>query len=255
MRWHVSKGLFLLVLIVPFALSSLGEAKEDSHTDDYLSVKKLQQALRKNNRRAVADLIAYPLQRDTPLKAIKNAKEFLAHWDEYFDSTNTQKLLNATADQIGWRGINLLNGTIWFDHGRIITINTQTKASEIAFQIAKKQDDAKLHESARGYDSISFQCRTKDQFIRAQKHGDDLRYYAWKKGATLLTKPELELHGGAYNPQGTGGNFDLVFQDMALTYTISVGHNLCGEEDCNDHLEVLEGSKTQSSEVCIEVRP
>ena len=255
MRWHVSKGLLLLVLIVPFALSSFGEAKEDSYAADYLAAKKLQQALRKNNRRVVADLIAYPLQRDTPLNAIKNAKEFLAHWDEYFDSANTEKLLDATANQIGWRGINLSNGMIWFDHGRIITINTQTKASEIAFQTAKKQDDAKLYESARGYDSISFQCKTKDQFIRAQKHGDDLRYYAWKKGVTLLTKPELELRGGKYDPQGTGGNFDLVFQDMALTYTISVGHNLCGEEDCNDHLVIQEGSKTQSSEVCTEVRP
>ena len=255
MRLHVSKSLLLLFLTLPFVLSSFGEANEDSYPADYLAAKKLQQALRKNNRRAVADLIVYPLQRYTPLTPIKNAKEFLAHWDEYFDSTDIQKLLGARADQIGWRGINLSNGMIWFDHGRIITINTQTKASEIAFQTAKKQDDAKLYESARGYDSISFQCRTKDQFIRAQKHGDDLRFYAWKKGVTLLTKPELELHGGVYNPQGTGGNFDFVFKNEALTYTISVGHHLCGEEDCDDHLLVQEGDKIQSNEVCTEVSP
>ena len=255
MRWHVSKGLLLVVLIIPFALSSFGEANEDSYPADYLAAKKLQHALRKNDRRAVADLIAYPLQRYTPLTPIKNAKEFLAHWDEYFDSTDTKKLLDATADQIGWRGINLSHGMIWFENGRVITINTQTKASEIAFQTAKKQDYAKLYETARGYDSISFECTTKDQFIRAQKHGDDLRYFAWKKGVPLLSKPDFELRGGKYDPQGTGGNFDLVFQNEALTYTISVGHNLCGEEDCNDHLVVQEGSKIQSSEVCTEVSP
>ena len=253
MQKLIIKALLLLVLM-PFALSSLGAAQQDSYAADYLAAKKLQHFLRKNNRRAVAVMIAYPLARYTPLTPIKNPKEFLAHWDEYFDSPNINKLLGATADQIGWRGINLSNGMVWFEHGRIITINTETKTSEIAWQTAKKQDYAKLYESARGYDSVIFQCKTKDQFIRTQKHGDDLRYFAWNQGAPLLSKPELELRGGKYGATGTGGNFDLVFQNDALTYTVSVGHYLCGE-NCDDNLIVQKGDKTLSTEICQEVDP
>ena len=253
MQKHIVKALLLLVLM-PFALSSLGAAQQESYAADYSAAKKLQHFFRKNNRRAVAGLIAYPLARSTPLSPIKNPKEFLAHWDEYFDSASIHKLLGAAADQIGWRGINLSNGMVWFAHGRIITINTQTKAFEIAFQSAKTQDYTKLYESVRGYDSVIFQCKTKDQFIRTQKHGDDLRYFAWKRDVPLLTKPELELRGGKYDPQGTGGNFDLVFQNDALTYTVSVGHYLCAE-NCDDNLIIQKGDKTLSAEICKELDP
>ena len=83
-------------------------------------------------------------------------------------------------------------------------------------QTAIKQDGAKLYPSARGFDKITLDLRS--FYIGAQQHGDDLRYFAWKKGDSLLTKPELELTGGKYDPQGTGGNYNLEFNSNGFTF-------------------------------------
>ena len=254
MRWQVSKSLLILFLILSFTKPSMGEAQDASYANDYLAAKKFQQALRKNDRPAVANLVRFPLLNEKPLASIRNAHEFLARWDESFDATNTTALVAADADQMGWRGIALLNGTVWFEKGKISAINSQTAAYQKALQTAIKQDSDKLYISARGYDKVAFQCRTKNLYIRAQQHGDDLRYFAWKKGASLLTKPELELIGGKYDPQGTGGNYNLEFNNNGFTYSLMVGHYLCGE-DCNDYLAVSQGDKQLSSEVCTELRP
>ena len=264
MRRQISKSLLAFFLALPFANLSFSEIdtassavqvtqETFSYANDYRAAKKLHQALRNGDRRAVAALILYPLMRETPLNSIKNGKDFLKHWEEYFDSISTKAVLAASAEQFGWRGIALKDGMVWFNNGRIISINTQTAANQKALQAAKKQDNNRLYTSARDYDKITFQCRTKRLFIRVQQHGDDLRYFAWKNGADLLAKPELELRGGTYDAQGSGGNFDLEFKNDSFTYSLNVGHNLCGE-DRNDHLVILEGSKIQSSEVCTEVK-
>ena len=87
MRWHVSKTLLLLFLMLPFALSSFSEAQDASYAKDFLAAKKLQQSLRKNDRQAVANLVQFPLLNEKPLASVRNAHEFLARWDEFFDAT------------------------------------------------------------------------------------------------------------------------------------------------------------------------
>jgi hypothetical protein len=88
MRWQVSKSLLLLFLVLPFVQSSIGRAQDASFANDYLAAKKLQMALRKNDRQAVANLVQFPLLNEKPLASIRNAHEFLARWDEFFDATN-----------------------------------------------------------------------------------------------------------------------------------------------------------------------
>lgn len=248
-------------MLLPCANSSFSqtaetssEAQDLSYSKDFIASKTLQSALKENNRKAVAALIDYPLRREVPLSAIKNSKDFLKHWDEYFDAISTKAVLTASAEQYGWRGIALSGGMVWFNNGRISSINFQTTAYSKALQTVKKQDSSRLYVSAQGYDAIRFQCRTKNLFVRVEEYGDDLRYFAWKNGASLMAKPVLELKGGKETFQGSGGNFDLDFENRGFTYSINVGHNLCGE-DCNDHLVVQQGNKTISSEVCTEVRP
>ncbi len=261
MQKLISKSLLLLVMLLPFANSCPSQTVETSsavqdpnYAADYIAAKALQAALKENNRKAVAALIEYPLRRDEPLRAIKNNKEFLKHWQEYFDAASTKAVLTASAEQFGWRGVALKGGIVWFNNGHISAINLQTTAYLKAFEAAKLQDSSRLYASARGYDKITYQCRTQSRFVRIQQHGDDLRYFAWKNGSSLKAKPELELKGGKYDAQGSGGNFDLDFENNGFTYSLNVGHNLCGE-DCNDHLVVQQGSKIQSSEVCTEVKP
>ena len=107
----------------------------------------------------------------------------------------------------------------------------------------------KLFPSVRGYSKIAFQCSTKTETVRTQYHGKDLLYFAWKAGASPATKPDLVLKGGLYDPQGTGGNYNLIFKNKGYTYQVEVGHYLCGE-DCNDYLTVMQGDKTLSHEIC-----
>ena len=261
MQLHVSKTHLFFFMTLWLVNPNLGQAtistedvQNPAYAKDYLAAKTLQQALHDNNRRIVANLIQYPLARDQPLRPLKDSKEFMKHWDEYFDSTTIPSALAAKAGEYGWRGIALSGGIVWFKNGRIISINFQTKAYHAALLVAKKIDDLKLYVSARGYDKLTFQCRTKTHFIRVQQHGAELRYFSWKTPAMISTKPTLELHGGKYDPQGTGGNFILKFKNEGFTYNVDVGHNLCGE-DCNDHLVVQQDSKIISSEVCTEVRP
>ena len=259
MQKQVSKAILLLLMMLPFVNSSFSrtaatasEAQNPSYAKDYLAAEMLQAALKENNRQAIADLISYPLFRAEPLLSIKNNKEFLRHWEEFFDATTTRVLLEAKAEQIGWRGISIANGIIWFDNGHIKSIYTDTSAYKRAMLKAIKRDSKRLYSSARNYDELSYQCSTKNLHVRVQKHGDDLRYFAWKSPADLLMKPELELKGGSYNPQGTGGGYELVFQNKGFTYEVSVA-GICGE-DCNNYLAVKNGDKTLSSEVCNDVR-
>lgn len=225
------------------------QADDPTYGADYQAAVKLQQALKANDRDAVAALITYPLNREAPLPPIANAKDFLAHWDEYFDDANIKALLDSKPEQYGWRGIALANGTVWFANGHVASIFTETDAYKKTFKLARQNDGTKLYPSVRGYTKIAFQCSTKTEILRTQYHGKDLRYFAWKTGALPSTKPDLALKSGVYDPQGTGGNYNLIFKNKGYTYQVEVDHFLCGE-DCNDYLTVSKSGKTLSHQVC-----
>lgn len=89
------------------------------------------QAVRQNNRSAVAKMIAYPLSQPYPLQDIANEKEFIKHYNRIFPKSLLQRLDTSTMDdweQVGWRGIMFCNGYIWismYDSGvKIRTINS-----------------------------------------------------------------------------------------------------------------------------------
>ncbi len=219
------------------------------YADDYAAAEKLQVALKNNNRQVVADLIQYPLNYSKPLPSIKNSKEFLKHWDEFFDADNIKIVLAAKAEEFGSHGVSLSDGIIWFNNGRVTSINLETKSHKKALPVAKQTDSGSLYKSAQGSDKIQFQCHTKKSYIRTQYHGEDLRYFSWKEGADLSTKPELELVNGNFEPDGSGGNYTMTFNNGNYTYKLDIGHNICGE-DCNDYLTVLKGDEILSHQVC-----
>lgn len=89
------------------------------------------QAVRQNNRSAIAKMIAYPLSQPYPLQDIANEKEFIKHYNRIFPKSLLQRLDTSTMDdwsQVGWRGIMFCNGHIWidlFDSGvKIRTVNS-----------------------------------------------------------------------------------------------------------------------------------
>ena len=89
------------------------------------------QAVRQNNRSAIAKMIAYPLYQPYPLHDIANEREFIKHYNRIFPKSLLQRLDTSTMDdwsQVGWRGIMFCNGHIWidlFDSGvKIRTVNS-----------------------------------------------------------------------------------------------------------------------------------
>ena len=76
------------------------------------------QAVRQNNRSAIAKMIAYPLYQPYPLHDIANEREFIKHYNRIFPKSLLQRLDTSTIDdwsQVGWRGIMFCNGHIWID--------------------------------------------------------------------------------------------------------------------------------------------
>lgn len=251
MRMHVLICLLILMLPLPATYSALAQTKtsqDGGYAPDYLAAKKLRQALKVNDRKAVAKLIDYPLFRQIPLKPISSRKDFLAHWEEYFNVKITTDLIEAEPGEAGWRGVEMLNGSIWFNEGKISAINVQSNAGQKALKDAIALDGAGLFPSARGYDQLEYVCKTKNHTIRVEKFGEDLTYFSWKGRASLADKPELEIKGGQIDYQGSGGNHDIIFKNNAFTYTLRVVR-ICGE-DCNDEISVSKGDAVLSTEVC-----
>jgi len=210
---------------------------------------KLQAALKTGDKQAVVKMINFPVDRDLPLKSIKNAKAFLAHWDEYFDADTTKALTDQNPEQIGWRGIQLAGGMVWLKDGRIIRLNSEAAAYKKALENAKSDETAKLWLAARGYDRIDVQCSTKTLHVRVQNHGDDIRYFAWKAGAPLSAKPAMALSHGKTPSSGSDGSITYAFTNAGYTYEIDNGAGICGET-CDKHLTVMKGAKQVSDQVC-----
>jgi hypothetical protein len=85
---------------------------------------KFQDALKRNDREAVASLVHYPLLATAGGKTrIRSRAQFLASYDRLFSPKVRASILKATADDVwgNYRGFMVGRGVIWFD--RIIPGN------------------------------------------------------------------------------------------------------------------------------------
>lgn len=246
MRSCILTGLLLFITLAPLPAKAV--ERSPNLKDDYATAETLQAALKNGDKDQVASLISYPLGRDYPLPPIENAKDFIVHWDEFFDAARIKSLTDATPEEVGWRGVMLEQGCVWFEDAKITSLNCKTAAYDEIWKKAREVEGQGLYKTAQGYDRIAIKCETKSLQVRMQYHGDDLRYFVWKKGQDTKEKPQLELHNGIYEPQGSGGNLNLIFTNPPYTYDLYIA-NLCGE-DCNNYLTVSEGEKEISRSVC-----
>jgi hypothetical protein len=244
------KFLFVAVTIViifgasPHAYSSTDDGM---YKEDYACAHKLQEALKKNDKVAIAHLITYPIELERPLPSIKTEKDFLKSWGDFFDANTIAEVVDDEPGTIGWRGVQVGNGDIWFSKGKIYRINMRTQAFSKKLDAAKKNEDATLYPSARNYKHIRYTCDTVSHHIRIQEHKDGIYYFSWKSGAALSQKPELELKGSLEN-QGTGGNVIFSFKNKEYLYELNEVHT-CGE-DCNNYLTVSKNGQEISKQVC-----
>ena len=96
--------------------------------------KHLQEAVKKDDRQAVASMIEYPLLTTLEHKKmrIRNRQQLLSHFNQIFDAGVRCAVLNATEKDVGgnWQGFTIDGGVVWFDGIIPSTEKPDTKASD-----------------------------------------------------------------------------------------------------------------------------
>jgi hypothetical protein len=209
---------------------------------DVNAAKSLAQALDKGDKKAVAALFVYPIGRPLPLAPIRDAADFVKHWDELFDAKNTARILEAQEPVMaGWRGAMVGGGLIWIHEGKIFNSHLESEAGRAAFEAAKKADNAKLHPSVAGYDALELECTAPKQHlrVRVERFGKELTYAAWKDSAALSDTPQVVVKKGTLAVEGTSRVRVFTFDNAGFRYVLSEGT-----------LTVSKGDKELSSSPC-----
>jgi len=214
------------VLLILLYLATL-KSQELSRNDQQL-IRTLIQHVKANNKSQICDLVAYPLNRENPIPAIRNKKELLTRFDEVFDTklmkTIAQSDLKTDWSAVGWRGIMLLSGDVWLNSdGKITAINYQSeleKAKKEKLILAQQSD---LHPSLRSFTKPICTLQTKTHRIRIdQTANNKYRYASWKRTQTQSEKPALILQNGEINFDGSGGNHSYIFKSGEYSYICEI---------------------------------
>jgi hypothetical protein len=171
---------------------------------------------------------SFPLGRNYPIPAIADANDFIARFNDVFDSTLIKMIAESNPaidwSEVGWRGIMLGNGQVWLeDDGTLKAVNYQS-----AFEKQKKseliaRDKAQLHESLRQFSVPLYLLETKTYRIRIDEiTPGNYRYASWKLDKPMSDKPDLVINGGKLEHRGSGGNHDITFKKGQFTYVCDI---------------------------------
>lgn len=212
------------------------------------NIQQLIQVFQNGRPEAIAALFIYPVERSYPVPAIRDQKEFLRRFDEVLDQSIIATIANSSLDrwsQVGWRGIMLDNGTLWLDDSgeKISGINHQTQEGTAVLEAFLKKDKEGLPSSLRNFHRPDYKIKTKKYRIRIDELEDHTyRYISWKKEKPESAAPDLVLHKGVFEAEGTGGNHRYVFTNGIYQYIVY--RNVMGEGDpAPITLEVLKNNK------------
>jgi len=169
--------------------------------------------------------INYPLNRAYPIPPIKNKAEFLKRYKEVFDDELSQKISSSKPltdwDDVGWRGIMLLNGDVWLDYdGKLLTVTDKSafEAKERARLIALEKTT--LHPSINDFANPVLIFETAKYRIRIDDLGKmRYRYTSWPIKNKMSDKPALIIKNGNWTPEGSGGNHNYQFKSGDYLYT------------------------------------
>jgi len=221
-------------------------------------VKKVLQAFKGKNINAIAALVAYPLEREAPLPAIKNQKEFIQRFNDVFDQHLLGSIVRSNIqkdwDEVGWRGIMLGDGDVWINYdGQISAINYQSPSELMVSNRLRAKGRRALHRSVSQYAKSVLDWQTKRFHIRVDelKNGQ-LRYTSWSKNKRVSEQPDLVLHNGKLKVDGSGRNQSYVFYNKNYKYQLKV--NTIGSSSATyGMLKVFKNGQEVSSEAVISV--
>lgn len=207
-------SILLACSIPAFALTA-EEQKQVNH---------LTQLFKQNDVQAISQSIRYPLPREAPIPSIENAKEMQKRFSQVFDAKLKQDIARSTHSQwssVGWRGLMLDDGKVWFDGEKITAVNYSSKAEQqLKQQLISKQKNH-LHASLQSFKAPIFSFKTQSFQVRIDELSNGkYRYASWKLNQPQSTKPDLILNQGTVQFDGSGGNHSYHFKSGPYRYTI-----------------------------------
>lgn len=228
-------------------VDSVVDEYEEVVDENYAGIGKIAQAIIDGKAKDLAYMTEYPLQRDYPLKDIRNEDEMIAYFNTLFDATIKNKLRNATKEdwnQFGYRGycfdING-NGSIWVnEYLKLYSVLYMSSKEKALYKQKVKEDLETLSPSLREGGWTPYLCYMDTEngsILRIDQANKKLRLTVFNRGGSLQ-QPDLCLYGKA-NFEGSMANETDVFTDGRISYDIDVtgsmedGKNYVSVEDRN----------------------
>lgn len=238
----------VVIASILLALLTVGAVK----ANDIDVVRQFQDALLNGDKQAVAKLVHYPLKRDNPLPPIPSEEAFIEYWDDYFDLETIQRIVGGEPAEVGWRGVMMLNGSIWFRHGKISALRTFTDTYEARLMRAMQHDYARLHPIARGYSELTLECSTHDYRLRLQAHNGMYRLFLWDRHAELINEPIEQLVAEAVTNAGSGMGRTFHFVGDGNAYGVVLPGVCSGGADCMARLHIPKDGSNRE-QVCADL--
>ena len=233
-RAAVLAGLLLLLGTAPLAaqVDSCGHSggQQPLESDDVSTANRFIEAVRDADIARLASIIDFPLRRPYPLPHLSHS-EFIARYEDIFDDRFTRMVVSSSADdcgRIGWRGLQLHDGRIWFDDdGHVISVNYESEVERRERMRLIELEKRGLHESLRVYDAPILEWETCTYRIRIDSMVNDdytlrYRYASWKVERFHDSMPDIIIDNGSMIRQGTGGNHHYEFQNGDYRYVLYV---------------------------------
>lgn len=180
--------------------------------------------VKNNKKEAVANSIRYPFKRENPIPTVKNKAEFIKRYNDIFDTALKDEIIKSNPakdwSQVGWRGIMLNQGSIWFDEdGYLKSINYQSKIEAAQKNKLITAEKGKLHSSIAVFKSPLYILETSKFKIRIDDLGNEnYRYASWSLKQSMSEKPDLIITNGKWIADGSGGNSHFDFKKGNFLY-------------------------------------
>lgn len=214
------------LIFILLALISLTEMSAQDLKPEYQKfIKTFISNVQRGDKAAVANMISYPLKRENPIPSIKNKTEFIKRYSEIFDADLKKEITSSKPDkdwsEVGWRGIMLNDGTLWFDtDGKLKTINYQSKFEKDLKAKLISSQKTKLHPSIAKFKNPEYVLETSKFRIRIDDMGNETyRYASWSVKQKMSEKPDLIIENGKWFADGSGGNEHFDFKKGNFIYT------------------------------------
>ena len=213
---------YVIVVIYLFISSiSLAQDKED---DYMVVVERFVNQIKNRELDQLKKAVRYPLRRQHPITSIDNAAEFEKRFDQVFDKTLVDMIVNSELKNdwspMGWRGIMLHSGTIWLDYdGQLIAVNYQSDWEKKKRKELIKEEKSSVHSSLKKFEAPILILTTAKFRVRIDRLRRGVyRYASWPLGKKMTEKPDLILKNGELIAEGSGGNHHYKFVNGKYHY-------------------------------------